>query len=227
MPTEIQIPSILITGIEIVLAFVGAFGLALWISLIIWTFRDARLRSRDVFAILLATLMVTIFGPLGVILYFLLRPPTTLAELYERSLEEEALLQDLEERPLCPTCSRQVDDVWVVCPDCHAALKKSCAHCGKSLDLNWNICPFCGVHVTAAEGGFDEPDHSDAVEVVEENVSQPEAVLDPIDPNEQFAPPPQPPAPPEVQEKPKPQAETKPVGVGDETRPQVPEAGPA
>jgi hypothetical protein len=143
MPTEIQIPSILLTVLRYILAVGGAFFVALWISLIIWTFRDARQRSRDVFAILLATLMVTIFGPFGLILYFLLRPPTTLAELYERSLEEEALLQDLEERPHCPGCSRQVDEAWIVCPDCHTSLKKNCVQCGKGLDLTWNICPFC------------------------------------------------------------------------------------
>ena len=137
------------------------FFLALWLSLIIWTFRDARLRSRDVFAIMLATLMVVVFGPLGLLLYFLLRPPVTLAELYERSLEEEALLQDLEERPRCPGCSRQVDDAWVVCPDCHTTLKKSCPNCQKNLNLRWNICPFCGVLVSGAPtGGPGQHDHS-------------------------------------------------------------------
>ncbi|MBN1995164.1 MAG: zinc ribbon domain-containing protein [Anaerolineae bacterium] len=147
MPSEIQIPSFILTGLQVILAFGGAFFIALWLSLIIWTYRDVRARSRDIFAIMLATLMVVIFGPLGLIIYFLLRPPVTLAELYERSLEEEALLQDLEERPRCPGCSRQVKDEWVVCPDCHTTLKKVCPNCRNSLHLNWNVCPFCGTHV--------------------------------------------------------------------------------
>jgi hypothetical protein len=146
---EIQIPSIVITGLQVILAFSGAFFMALWISLIIWTFKDVRARSRDVFAILLATLMVVIFGPLGLLLYFLLRPQSTLAEQYERALEEEALLQDLEERPRCPGCSRQVNDGWVVCPDCHTTLKKLCAHCGQNLSLQWTVCPFCATHTEA------------------------------------------------------------------------------
>ena len=144
---EIQIPSVLITALQIILAFSGAFFLALWLSLIIWTFRDARARSRDIFAIMLATLMVVVFGPLGLVLYFLLRPQVTLAELYERSLEEEALLQDLEERPRCPGCSRQVNEAWIVCPDCHTTLKKICPNCTNSLHLRWTICPFCGTPV--------------------------------------------------------------------------------
>ena len=54
-------------------AFVGAFVVALWISLVIWTFRDMRARSRDAFAQLLAALMMFVLGPVGIILYLLLR----------------------------------------------------------------------------------------------------------------------------------------------------------
>lgn len=197
---EIQIPSFIITGLQVILAFGGAFFLALWLSLIIWTFRDARLRSRDVFAIMLATLMVVVFGPLGLLLYFLLRPPVTLAELYERSLEEEALLQDLEERPRCPGCSRQVDDAWVVCPDCHTTLKKTCPNCQKSLNLRWNICPFCGVLVSGAPtGGPDQHDHSSGQLIAE---TRPMGAI------------------------PTTAVEPSPYYGGDETRPHRPEAEP-
>jgi uncharacterized paraquat-inducible protein A len=157
---EILIPAAVTTGLQLILAFSGAFFIALWVSLVIWTFRDVRLRSRDIFAVMLATLMVVIFGPLGLVLYFLLRPPITLAELYERSLEEEALLQDLEERPRCPGCSRQTDEAWVVCPDCHTRLKKMCPQCHKSLSLTWNLCPFCGTRQGDAPPPPDHRGHS-------------------------------------------------------------------
>ena len=149
---EIQIPNSVIVGLQIVLAFGGAFFLALWLSLIIWTFRDVRARSRDIFAILLATLMVVVFGPLGLLLYFLLRPRETLAELYERSLEEEALLQDLEERVVCPGCRRKIETDWQVCPDCHTILKKTCLNCGRLLHLRWNICPYCAAPAADTTG---------------------------------------------------------------------------
>jgi len=197
---EIQIPSFIITGLQVILAFGGAFFLALWLSLIIWTFRDARARSRDVFAILLATLMVVVFGPLGLVLYFLLRPPVTLAELYERSLEEEALLQDLEERPRCPGCSRQVDEAWIVCPDCHTTLKKICPNCQKSLHLRWNICPFCGAHASVTPVAPDQHDNSSGQVMAE---TRPMSV--PVTPVERSAP----------------------LLRGDETRPHLPEADPA
>jgi hypothetical protein len=199
---EIQIPSFIITGLQVILAFGGAFFLALWLSLIIWTFKDVKRRSRDVFAILLATLMVVVFGPLGLVLYFLLRPPVTLAELYERSLEEEALLQDLEERPRCPGCSRQVDEAWVVCPDCHTTLKKICPTCQKSLNLLWNICPYCGTHVSVAAAPPDHFDNSSGHVIAETRPMATAPATPVVEPNAPFM-------------------------RGDETRPHLPEAGPA
>lgn len=115
----------------------------LWITLILWTFRDIRRRTRDTLIRILAVLVSTILFIPGVLVYLLLRPPYTLDEEYQKNLEEEALLQALEEVSLCPGCSKKVQDTWMVCPGCHTKLKKKCASCGKLLDLNWDICPFC------------------------------------------------------------------------------------
>lgn len=131
-------------ALQIVIALFGAFFLAFWISLIVWTFRDVRSRSRDIFAQLLATLMVIIFNVPGLILYFMLRPQETLAEKYERALEEEALLQDIEERYNCPACKQRIKPDYQFCPACHAQLKQVCSSCGKLLQLHWDLCPFCG-----------------------------------------------------------------------------------
>ena len=130
--------------LQVIIALFGAFFLAFWVSLIIWTFRDVRSRSRDIFAQLLATLMVMVFNLPGLLFYFILRPQETLAEAYERSLEEEALLQDIEERLVCPGCKRKIQSDFVICPDCHTRLRKSCPNCRRLLHLKWNICPYCG-----------------------------------------------------------------------------------
>jgi RNA polymerase subunit RPABC4/transcription elongation factor Spt4 len=123
---------------------VGFYLLAFTLSMTIWTFRDIRSRTRDIFAQLLATLLVLIFNMPGLILYFILRPQETLEEAYQRSLEEEALLQDVEERDSCPGCKRAVEPGYLLCPHCHTQLKRSCPHCGRLLDLRWDICPYCG-----------------------------------------------------------------------------------
>ncbi len=140
------IPSLetFISYLTIVVAALGALFAALWLSFIIWAFRDMRLRSRDPFAQLLAALLVAALPGVGIIIYLILRPPETLAEAYERALEEEALLQEIEERPACPGCSRMVREDWILCPYCHTRLKKACPDCNSLMALNWNLCPFCG-----------------------------------------------------------------------------------
>jgi RNA polymerase subunit RPABC4/transcription elongation factor Spt4 len=171
---DIQIPNIVIVILQIILAFGAAFFIALWVSMIIWTFRDVRSRSRDVFAIALATLMVVIFGLLGLLLYLLLRPRETLAEVYERSLEEEALLQDLEQRAACPGCRRKIQEDWQVCPDCHTILKKTCLNCGRLLHLRWSICPYCASAAVEAHI-YEDRRHDEYVEkkVIQEEVTEP------------------------------------------------------
>jgi RNA polymerase subunit RPABC4/transcription elongation factor Spt4 len=89
-------------------------------------------------------LLVAALNLPGVLVYLILRPPRTLEEEYQRTLEEEALLQALEDLPLCPGCERRVKEDWQVCPNCHTKLKKTCHHCSKLMELPWNICPYCG-----------------------------------------------------------------------------------
>jgi RNA polymerase subunit RPABC4/transcription elongation factor Spt4 len=136
-------------------ALFAAFLTAIWISVVIWTFRDIRARSRDIFAQILGTLMVLLFFPFfplpGWLLYMLLRPRETLSEIYERSLEEEALLQGIEERMACPGCNRRIEEEFMICPTCHTRLKKACPACGRLLHLRWNLCPYCGAIQTAAK----------------------------------------------------------------------------
>lgn len=125
-------------------AWGAAFLVALWLSLIIWTFRDIRGRTRDPLLRILGTLVVALLFLPGVIVYLILRPSRTMEEEYQQSLEEEALLQSLEESQLCPGCGRRVKENWIVCPSCHTKLKKNCHNCGKLMELSWNLCPYCG-----------------------------------------------------------------------------------
>lgn len=120
------------------------FLAALWLSLIVWTYRDIRLRSHDKGLRLLAVIISALFFLPGVVLYVLFRPARTLDEEYHRTLEEEALLQSIEDQPVCPGCGRHTRDDWMVCPSCHTRLKKLCHHCGKLMELSWNLCPYCG-----------------------------------------------------------------------------------
>ena len=116
---------------------------AFWLAIVIWAYRDMRARSRDPLAQWLVAIIVFLLNVPGLFIYILLRPRATLAESYERSLEEEALLQEIEERPTCPGCSQRVQHDWQACPHCHHRLKKACVNCDYLLELPWNICPRC------------------------------------------------------------------------------------
>ena len=165
-------------ALQLVIALVGAFFLAFWVSLVVWTFRDVRARSRDVFAQLLAVLMVIIFNVAGLVLYFMLRPQETLAEQYERALEEEALLQDIEERYNCPGCKHKIRADFQYCPSCHTRLKQVCPSCGKLIQLQWDMCPYCGTAPSPAVHGVRPTMESRTIQdpVVRAKASRPSAI---------------------------------------------------
>jgi RNA polymerase subunit RPABC4/transcription elongation factor Spt4 len=142
----LEIDALIARGLQILIALGGAYFIALWFVLIVWTFRDIETRSRSVITQVLSTLLVVLFWIPGLALYWVLRPKETLDEAYQRSLEEEYLLQDLEELPLCPNCQHYVEDDFQLCPHCQTQLKDNCHHCDRLVDLRWPVCPYCGEH---------------------------------------------------------------------------------
>jgi RNA polymerase subunit RPABC4/transcription elongation factor Spt4 len=128
----------------ILTAWGGAFLAALWLSLLVWTYRDIRSRARDPLGRILAVLVVGVLFLPGILIYLILRPQRTLEDEYQHTLEEEALLQSIEDTPVCPGCGRQTHSDWKICPNCHTRLKKNCHNCNQLMELPWNLCPFCG-----------------------------------------------------------------------------------
>jgi RNA polymerase subunit RPABC4/transcription elongation factor Spt4 len=123
--------------------YLGMVLVAFWLAMIVWAYRDMRARSRDALAQILVAVLVAVLNLPGLLIYLFLRPRETLSEAYERSLEEEALLQEIEEKPVCPGCRQRVQSEWQACPSCHTRLKKPCVRCGRMLDLSWDLCPYC------------------------------------------------------------------------------------
>ncbi|HEX7071487.1 MAG TPA: zinc ribbon domain-containing protein, partial [Rhodothermales bacterium] len=136
--------ALLARAVQLLVALGGAYLLALWFALVVWTFQDIQRRSRSVIAQIFSTLVVVLFFIPGVLIYLILRPQDTLDETFQRSLEEEYLLQDLEELALCPSCQRYVQDDFAFCPFCRVELRQPCVSCERLVDLRWQICPYCG-----------------------------------------------------------------------------------
>lgn len=133
--------------IAILAIYIGA----LWLTLVFWTYRDIRQRTRDPIVQTVSVLLVLLFFLPGHWIYLILRPRYTLSELYERSLEEEALLQELEDQKACPTCKRRIQDEFLICPSCRTQLKEPCRQCSKPLSYAWVACPYCGLEKAPRE----------------------------------------------------------------------------
>ncbi|NJK79208.1 MAG: zinc ribbon domain-containing protein [Chloroflexaceae bacterium] len=142
----------------------GAYLILLWAASVLWAYRDIRSRSDDVSVQVLAVGLVLAIPFAGIPLHLMLRPRQTLSERYERSLEEEYLRRDIEEKNACPACHRPIESDFLLCPYCHTTLRRNCAACDRVVDLTWSICPYCGydgntiaLTSTAAPYGQPEP----------------------------------------------------------------------
>ena len=67
-------PTFMSSVFLILVAFGGSFLAALWLALIVWTWRDIRNRARDLLAQVLAVLVVAVLNLPGVLVYLILRP---------------------------------------------------------------------------------------------------------------------------------------------------------
>ena len=115
-----------------------------WLSLVYWTWADARRRVSD--PILVATATAASLVPfIGTVIYSILRPPEFLADAREREVETQA--SELRMRHLaaqsCPRCEHPIERSWLRCPDCQHRLKDPCRSCNRPVDPRWSICPYC------------------------------------------------------------------------------------
>jgi len=126
------------------------FFVIFWLSTVMWTFRDVRARTQDFLSQILATVLAAIFPIAGLLIYMILRPRQTLAEIYERQLEEESLLAEMTERQTCNNCHARVESDFQICPSCGQKLKRSCPKCERLLELRWMFCPYCATSLGSA-----------------------------------------------------------------------------
>ncbi len=83
-------------AIAIVIAVLAASGAATWAAVVVWAWQDVRRRTADIYVRLFASLLVLALGPLGALLYLILRPAETLDDAHLRRLQETALLDEME-----------------------------------------------------------------------------------------------------------------------------------
>jgi len=131
--------------------YMGYFLLAaFWLACAYWVFKDARRRIDDKIVISVAVLTGLVFGPLGALIYAIVRPPEYLADVQERELEMEVLERRLSDMQVCPYCHAEVRDDYLVCPNCTARIRGVCGTCRRPLEPGWRICPYCETQIASA-----------------------------------------------------------------------------
>ena len=121
-----------------------SYALVLWLSAVVWVYRDIRNRTTDQVSQLIAVVLVAVFNVPGLVVYLVIRPQTSLADAYERSLEAEAILHELQlTANSCQSCRRPIDDDFNICPHCRIVLREPCRSCGRLIRTSWSACPYC------------------------------------------------------------------------------------
>ena len=120
------------SGLNLVIDLLVLFVVVLYLSLIYWTYADARRRIEDPMLVGCAT-AAALFPFVGPLVYMVLRPPEYLEDVRERELETqaaEARLHDLQYE-LCPHCDYRIERDFVRCPSCLRKLKERCVSCSR------------------------------------------------------------------------------------------------
>ncbi len=127
----------------------AVFAAALWLACAYWVYKDARRRLADRLLVVVAVLAGLVFGPFGLVVYAIVRPPETLAEREERELELQLLATRLDEER-CAFCRTPVAEDYLVCPTCGRRLRVKCPACQRALAPEWRVCPYCETEVRSA-----------------------------------------------------------------------------
>jgi len=135
-------------GLDTAVKLLGLGLVVVWLSLVYYTYADARRRIGDPMLVACAT-AASLFPFIGTVVYMIVRPPEYLDDVREREIEiqaAEARLHSLNYF-LCPHCDTEVEKDFLRCPSCRRKLKDPCTSCGKPLDPEWRICPYCEAEI--------------------------------------------------------------------------------
>jgi hypothetical protein len=133
---------------QAIIYVVVAYVVLIWLASAFWAYRDMRLRTSSAITPYVAALAIILFTPIfflfGLLLYRIVRPKETIAEVNERALAEEAMLAEVASHAHCANCDRPVNEEWIICPTCRNRLRRVCPNCEHLIELDWTLCAWCG-----------------------------------------------------------------------------------
>lgn len=117
----------------------------IWVAVSLWVWRDISSRTKNIIAIIFCFLLVLCLPLLGLIIYLLVRPHSTLQEESSMQLFHASVLD--HDITSCPECKNLVRKEYKFCPHCSASLKKKCPNCNAEVNPVWNHCVACGYYL--------------------------------------------------------------------------------
>ncbi len=140
---------------QAVIYVIAAYIVLIWLASAFWAYRDMTLRTTSAITPYVAALAIILFTPVfflfGLLLYRIVRPKETIAEVNERALAEEAMLAEVATHAQCANCARPVHEDWIICPSCRNRLRRVCPNCEHLIELDWTLCAWCGKDFERAE----------------------------------------------------------------------------
>ena len=135
------------SGLNLVVDLLILFVVVLYLSLIYWTYADARRRIVDPMLVGCAT-AASLFPFVGTIVYMILRPPEYLEDVRERELEMQAAEARLHARPVAVPALRLPHRARLhPLPELPAQAQGALRELLAPLDQAWTICPYCEADV--------------------------------------------------------------------------------
>jgi RNA polymerase subunit RPABC4/transcription elongation factor Spt4 len=126
--------------------FLGLSFVIFWVGLVWWVSHDAVARTKDRVILAASVALTAVLGPVGALLYMVIRPRYTIQEVHVESFEREMMLHAAA-TTICPHCSRMTQEDFIVCPYCGIGLKYPCPTCSKLVEHDWELCPYCGTQL--------------------------------------------------------------------------------
>jgi hypothetical protein len=131
---------------------VGYVGL-IWLASLIWIYRDITARTREPISQIVSLGIGVVLPLVGLPIYMALRPSETLQQAYDREIEQEAILSDIQTAAACPSCGRPAEPSFRVCAYCGTSLKDPCPRCREPMMHAWRYCPHCATPRAGAAAG--------------------------------------------------------------------------
>lgn len=119
------------------------YGALIWLASLIWIYRDITARTREPISQIVSLGIGVVLPLIGLPIYLALRPSETLQQAYDREIEQEAILADIQTAAACPSCGRPAEPSFRVCAYCGTALKDPCPRCREPMLHAWRYCPHC------------------------------------------------------------------------------------